>query len=91
MATLFCQQVDALLPTGDARLRIYLLPTKLLGFVEGLDVMVGNHDGGFELRAYQLFCLVHLCLANGEIRQVHMVELQFITLHGIIATTFHIG
>ena len=59
--------------------------------MEGLDVMMGNHDGGFELRAYQFFCLVHLCLANGEIRQVHMVELQFITLHGIIATTFHIG
>ena len=80
---------DALLPAGNARLRLYLLATKLLGFVEGLDVMMGYHDGCFQFCADQLFCLVHLSLANGEIRQIHMVELQFVALHGIIATTFH--
>ena len=82
---------DALLPTGNARLRLYLLPTKLLGFVEGLDVMLGHHDGCFQLCADQLFGFVHLGLANGEVRQIYMVELKFVAFHGIIATTFYIG
>ena len=59
--------------------------------VEGMDIVMSQHNGSLEFCVYQLFGLIHLCLANSEFRQIHMVELQLIALHGIIATTLHIS
>ena len=82
---------DALLPAYDARLRLHLLCPEALSLVEGLNVIVSQLDGSLQVCIHQLLSLLHLLVAHLERRQVHVVELQFIALHGVIAASLHVG
>ena len=56
-----------------------------------MDVVVSQLDGGLELSTYQTLGFFHLLVADGQCGQIDMVELQFIALHGIIATFLDIS
>ena len=82
---------DALLPANDARLCLHLLCPEALCLVEGLYVVVSQLDGSLQVCIHQLLSLFHLLVAHLERRQVHVVELQFVALHGVIAASLHVG
>ena len=76
----------ALLPAGHTGSCLHLLGVETLRLVEGLDIVVGQLDGFLQILAHQFPGLVDLVLCDFERWQVHMVELQLIAFHSLVAS-----
>ena len=81
----------ALLPADDTGLRLYLFRAETLCLVKFINVFMSQFYGMTKVGCHHRLGLGHLLLADGQRLQVYVVELQFIALHGLVATLADIG
>ena len=56
-----------------------------------MDIVMSQLDGCLQFGTHQSLCLFHLFFADGQCRQVNVIELQFIAFDSVVAPLLDIG